>query len=255
MFVRKSHFQQPWCTQHLAHINKMLTLAVLGDNPDPDIEKQITLWHRTRQVEYPWCMEYCPPEDPILDIGSNHQFSCALLGMGHEVCLHSLPIETETFRHVSAFVDPAITFDACFRKYSRKATAVVGWLDTAPLPDEHFQTVYCISVIEHVHGEDDVDELMRGMWRVLKPGGRLCITADWFVKFAVDDGMEGTVFNFDLGRWITSLGGKVVTPSKEIPWSPDFDTSLWKDRDLLTIDWHQLLAVYGVVIEKPATVK
>jgi ubiquinone/menaquinone biosynthesis C-methylase UbiE len=45
-----------------------------------------------------------------------------------------------------------------------------------PLPDESVSFIYSNQVIEHIH-PDDVDERMRELYRVMKPGGRyLCRT-------------------------------------------------------------------------------
>lgn len=50
-----------------------------------------------------------------------------------------------------------------------------GDLASIYYPDNHFDKVFCVSVVEHIpEAEKAVDEL----WRVLKPGGRLLLTVD-----------------------------------------------------------------------------
>jgi ubiquinone/menaquinone biosynthesis C-methylase UbiE len=66
-----------------------------------------------------------------------------------------------------------------------------------PVPDESVSFIYSNQVLEHIH-PDDIDERMREIFRVLKPGGRyLCRTPNRFsgphdISMYFDDVAHGT---------------------------------------------------------------
>lgn len=257
MLMRNSMKELDWQRSNFDLLEKNLIEAVRSPRFSDDyLKAQLLQWHATRVLEYPWAMHYCPPTGKILDIGSNHQFSLALLAMGHEVCLHSLPIEVEVFRTIHGLCDESITLDNTFKKYEERATAMVCWLGNSSIAPESFDTIYIISVIEHIPDlSDDIHSLgslLDATWKALKPGGRLCITADWFVQFAPEDGVEEMVFNYNLGKHFDRLGAKIITPLDEVPWAEGFDREKLYDPDLILIAWRHALCVYGVVVEKPS---
>jgi ubiquinone/menaquinone biosynthesis C-methylase UbiE len=51
----------------------------------------------------------------------------------------------------------------------------------SPLPSEFWDVVMCISTIEHV---DDHDAAMRELLRLVRPGGYIFITTDYFRDYA-----------------------------------------------------------------------
>ncbi|OHB76133.1 MAG: hypothetical protein A2Z34_07680 [Planctomycetes bacterium RBG_16_59_8] len=55
---------------------------------------------------------------------------------------------------------------------------VRGTLEETTLPDDAFDRVYCISVIEHLNVEEDRRRGMREIARILKPGGLAVLTVD-----------------------------------------------------------------------------
>lgn len=55
---------------------------------------------------------------------------------------------------------------------SRTDIHIYSPLHVIPVPDEHFDAILCIAVLEHVANPEEV---MREMFRVLKPGGHLIL--------------------------------------------------------------------------------
>jgi SAM-dependent methyltransferase len=59
-----------------------------------------------------------------------------------------------------------------------------GSMFEAPLPDDSFDRVTCVSVLEHiyVHGPRKHEPALLEMKRILKPGGLLIVTVDFFLN-------------------------------------------------------------------------
>lgn len=65
-----------------------------------------------------------------------------------------------------------------------------------PWPDETFDCIWSISVIEHIPEPQDVDS-MKELWRVLKPGGRLILTLP-ACSSSWDEYRENNVYNLSV---------------------------------------------------------
>jgi SAM-dependent methyltransferase len=112
---------------------------------------------------------------------------------------------------------------------------VPGDLGTSPYPDARFDAVACLSVLEH--GVDE-DAFLREMSRVLKPGGRLVVSCDYFSEPTETRGLSaygGPVRVFDRIQ-ISKLLDKAQTHGL-VPTSPiDLDCAgrviVWKRLNL-----------------------
>jgi SAM-dependent methyltransferase len=227
---------------------------VLIDAMDGVEEQKLRMsWHPTRVWEYPWSLERCPPAGHILDIGSDPKWYAGLIGMGHKVVSHHVYSNATDRGRIHAWENNGtggIPMNAFYEKYKHQATCLLGFLDDLTyVKDNYFDTIYCLSVIEHVPTEE-LMPLLDGMVRMLKPDGRLCITADWYPHYAVGEGKQGFVTNYDLSPLLDKL--VPVTPMNEIPWQPDFKSSeVFSDNDVLSMPWGEdFLVVYGLALQK-----
>ena len=125
--------------------------------------------HWSRQVEWPWCIEQADLQSHhrCLDVGSGWsvlKYAVAKRS-GDVVCLDNDPDSmqkaTEATRRIGA----------------ANVSHVEGDARSLPLPDETFDRVFCVSVLEHLPG-DDVSKALSELIRVLKPGGVLLLTFD-----------------------------------------------------------------------------
>ncbi|MGD9982449.1 MAG: class I SAM-dependent methyltransferase [Hyphomonadaceae bacterium] len=121
------------------------------------------------------------PEDVFLDIGGGD-------------CRIALS--------VAPYVAKSIVVDVSDQLVPRDITAtnfefVKNRCADVPVPDESVSFIYSNQVLEHIH-PDDVEERMRELYRVLKPGGRyMCRTPNRFsgphdVSMYFDDVSHGT---------------------------------------------------------------
>ncbi|NPV92171.1 MAG: class I SAM-dependent methyltransferase [Firmicutes bacterium] len=115
----------------------------------------------SRPYEYTWAKSQIKPGETVVDAGC---------GMNHP------------FVYILArYSDKVYAVDIDVRVKSLPETANVEYVHAdllnTGLPDESIETVYCISVIEHL-GKDHTREAMKEFYRILKPGGRAVITLD-----------------------------------------------------------------------------
>lgn len=66
--------------------------------------------------------------------------------------------------------------EAAIRQNTQVREAIIGDLQTHPLPPEHFELITCIDVVEHLPCPE---KALENMWRALKPGGTLLIRAPY----------------------------------------------------------------------------
>jgi len=159
---------------------KAVAVAATAPAPKPDTLPELKSWavtppakeyldtHRTRLVK---TLEMVPPGGPcdrILEMGSYLQITPALksrLGYGEVRGCYYGPRGRVDHRVVESsdgetFVCDIDLFDA--------------EKDPFPYPDEHFTTVLCCELIEHLFG--DPMHLMCEVNRILKPGGHFVLT-------------------------------------------------------------------------------
>ena len=77
---------------------------------------------------------------------------------------------------------------------SQEVTFVEGSIDALPYPDNYFEAINCLDVLEHTYSPEAIVEQFA---RVLKPGGRVFITAPTRygeVEQHIHESIEGTLF-------------------------------------------------------------
>ena len=115
--------------------------------------------HWSRVVEYPWIMLSAGfrPADWVLDAGGGHSV------LGPEVV------------KVGSYL---VNLDLDLPEHYRQNPGIYyvrGDLRRMPYPDGCFNKVICVSVIEHILNPVAI---VRELWRVTAPGGRLLLTID-----------------------------------------------------------------------------
>lgn len=254
MWMRKSMAGTDWWKKRLKEFNESLCKAFPNENPSI-----LLRLHPTRVYEWPWAMEFCEPQGQVLDIGSDPQFYSSLVVRGINTTAHHTWVDTDCRGRIFPWEEKGISMHKLVREFKHSALGVFGLPgDMKFIQDDWFDTIYCLSVLEHLETKEEVASWMDGMKRILRPGGRLCVTCDWFSKWAIDDGMRhneefGTayVMNWDLWELVRSFGDIVVGNERELPWHPHFDPSSLQDQDLIRTTFvGQELIVYGFVLEK-----
>jgi glycosyltransferase involved in cell wall biosynthesis/SAM-dependent methyltransferase len=146
----------------------------------PEVERYLSGWavdrasrdyldtHRTRLVK---TLEITPaggPEDRVLEMGAYLQVTPALrnkLGYGEVRGCYYGPAGRIDHRTVTSAAGETFTCEIDHFDAEK---------DRFPYPDEHFSTVLCCELIEHLFA--DPMHLMSEVNRILKPGGHLVLT-------------------------------------------------------------------------------
>lgn len=127
-----------------------------------------------RSVEYPWAFSRLPASGPrVLDAGSTLNYPNLLA----HPRLHSRTVVICNLVHD-------------YRAPNRNVRYVTADLRLAPFPDDAFDTVVCISTLEHIGLETEVfgaptaalggaDRALSELRRVLRSGGRLLVTVPY----------------------------------------------------------------------------
>jgi len=242
--MRTGFTEEAWWQNQWAVMTAAITEAM-------DFQKQVAemerfyeegFFHPTRVWEYPWALEQCPPVGAILDVGSNPQWQVTLLGMGHEVMAHNTAIDTQQVGMVNCWARGWHSLKECYEKYENEASLVLGPLDRLPLIGKSFDTIYCLSTIEHVEPWN-LDAWLEAMVGLLAPGGRLCLTVDYALDFKVGEGKQPFLWNHDL----TVLQGMGLTLEVGV-----LEMPLALPDDAILTPWDPVgpFAVYGAVLRK-----
>ncbi len=145
--------------------------------------------HWSRQTEWPWAIleSNIRPLDLCLEVGGSWTV------LKHAIakrCWELTCLETNTDEDMSK------ALHTCYVIGSR-IQFVLGDVRACPWPDNWFDRVFCISVLEHIY-ERHVGEgrllAVKEMIRVLKPGGVLMLTFDVITergKGSQCEGLEG----------------------------------------------------------------
>lgn len=216
------------------------------------------LW-APRYWEYPWAITNTQPRKgmQILDTGSGWSiFPTYLAKVGFLVTA----------------VDTDVTQMTCVSPFlARLASAEVhyevGDVVNLDFPDDTFDRVYCISVLEHLEEETrngkpfnahkrNLDVIaIREMLRVLKPGGFLAITLDWSEQ---PNNLRSYRFDDITARLVKPFRSYLVSEATpRIQWSSYWPrlVRLWQDRFPFDTEEEALGeagAAMGILLRKPS---
>lgn len=121
--------------------------------------------HPSKRWEYPWALERADlaPGSRVLDAGSGASILPVYLARrGHRVAAADVAVGKRLGTASGAAVD-----------------YVAGDLVALPFRDEAFDVVFCISVVEHLPG-GRIPRALLELRRVLRPGGRMLLTTDFY---------------------------------------------------------------------------
>lgn len=128
--------------------------------------------HWSRQTEWPWAIlnAELSPRHTCLEVGGA---GCVMKYPVAKRCKHVVvaDVNEEDMRHTEKAVD-LLGFT--------NITQVRADARSLPYPDNWFDRVFCISVLEHI--PDRHTDAAREMVRVLKPGGYLLLTMDVVIE-------------------------------------------------------------------------
>jgi SAM-dependent methyltransferase len=127
--------------------------------------ESISYLHPSKRWEYPWALERARlrPAARLLDAGCGASiFPVYLARQGHQVTAVDLA--------------PPVGLD---RAHGVSIDYVRAGITALPFADDSFDTVFCISVIEHL-GHAGVPLALQELRRVLRLGGQLLVTTDYY---------------------------------------------------------------------------
>lgn len=139
--------------------------------------------HPSKRWEYPWALEQANLGEGniVLDAGCGRSvFPLYLAGRGHTV--YACDLEPPP---------PSIRPDRNNLHYAAADLAGLPW------PDAMFDTVFLISVLEHLPLEQ-MPRALDEVRRVLRPGGRLLFTTDYYRDAAARLRYEGPDLDFEV---------------------------------------------------------
>jgi len=147
--------------------------------------------YSTRCWEYPWILENGCFEKGLkcLDSGCGQSpFPIYLYGLGCET--HGLDyIQGERSDFPETYGIPL----SWKKQWAGKVQYHHGDMSKTPFPDNSFDRITCISVLEHILTPEDPHahhSCLKEMRRILKPGGLLIVTVDYFVNHDVTPGYD-----------------------------------------------------------------
>lgn len=121
--------------------------------------------HPSKRWEYPWALQRAElaPHSHVLDAGCGASiFPIYLAKQGYKV----------------AASDVEVPF-GLDRQHGVEVEYVTNYIVEMPFTDEAFDAVFCVSVVEHLH-RHQLPDVIQELRRVLRPGGRLLVTTDYY---------------------------------------------------------------------------
>ena len=140
----------------------------------------------TRYFEFPFVWTGVPwgRVDSVLDVSSPCLFSLYLLARFPHLRITLINLDDRDLAQTKECLQVLGLINRC-RVENQDAIAL-------PYPDESFDAVYSISVLEHIPGDGDA-QAIRELWRVLKVDGTLTLTIP-FARETFDRYREGDVY-------------------------------------------------------------
>ena len=121
--------------------------------------------HWSRVYEWPWC---------LLNGRLDHDLEVLDAGGGHGVFQHALAKRVKRVYNVD-LDQRALDFAKVHPWSVGKIECIHGSILDLPFPDNRFDRVFCVSVLEHM---EDWQQGVKELVRVLKPGGRILVSFD-----------------------------------------------------------------------------
>jgi SAM-dependent methyltransferase len=205
-----------------------------------------------RNVEVPAVINHLQvsPGQRVLDIGSPKLPSLFIWQrLGAEV------YATDLFPY---FFDEYYHYSGRLRRSNSAPAYHIEQQDARQLryPDNYFDRVYAISVLEHIEEQGD-SKAMREIARVLKPGGRCCLTvpfADRYRESTIDHEIyfkkpvNGQPVFYERHYDRASLQGRLVVPSGLVLDTIEFYGERWfpYERFYHSLPWACRLSLSGL---------
>jgi SAM-dependent methyltransferase len=219
-------------------------------------EKWNVFWHRTRVAEWPWALDWINPGTKVFDVGTDPHFALFLIDAGVEdVTMHHTVLDTQNLGKILLQTHGWVDASPAFKKHDRKLKMVWGYPDQLDVPDEIYDVVTNLSVMEHVEPEN-WRMWMEATWRWLKPGGLLVMSCDYLLE-AAEDGPHVDIVNHPYWEFFSENEHKFLTDERECPWHPQYKPELFVDNPELFRVPHPanskgIFTVYGFVVQKCA---
>lgn len=116
----------------------------------------------------------------VLDVGSPKCFGLYLAYNAH-IEMHLTDIDETTVR------ESCCLWEAICTKASGTVSFSINDVRSLPFPDNSFDVVYSMSVVEHIEGDDGDSRAIAEMVRVLRPGGTLAVTVPLGDRYVEQD--------------------------------------------------------------------
>lgn len=184
---------------------------------------------QVRAWEWPWVIERArewPSRGRALEAGCGTSRMPGLVAdLGYEVT------GVDDFSYADVDEDYANRAREQFRAAAEKETRYTlteASLNDLPFPDDHFDIVTCVSVMEHVYRPDAPTahhEYLKEIIRVVRPGGGLFFTVDVHVTPGVNDRVIGFDYSVDI-RYMLENGCR---PLEDGPIASRLDMALDDD--------------------------
>ncbi len=140
-------------------------------------KESISYLHPSKRWEYPWALERADlaPGSHVLDAGCG-------------ASIFPIYLATQGYRVSALDLDPPECLD---RLHGVDVNYVKGAPTALPFKDGSFDSAFCISVIEHL-GRDGMPAALSELRRVIRPGGKLLLTTDYYEDARAELWYEGS---------------------------------------------------------------
>ncbi|KUP26335.1 class I SAM-dependent methyltransferase [Paenibacillus sp. DMB5] len=137
----------------------------------------------SRPYEYEWCTNFVSPHDVVLDAacGISHPLKFYLAGFSAEVHACDRDARILSQEAIIRNIEDDIGAEAARQILARRTTGLhlaQAELTSLPYADESFDTIFCISVLEHLSLNDTILAI-REFHRTLNGEGLLVLTFDY----------------------------------------------------------------------------